>query len=236
MSCPIKLFKRCLLLLICLPLISAADETLEPFDVTYRYSAGVKSAEVRVSLQTDQQQWLWRTEISPTSFLALFSDERLYSDTRFSIENSLPQINQIKLGTDSSNLPTEVAAFNWSEAFMESVRKGKQKRLPLTEAVYDANTIHLLAQELYFSAESGKTAGFYHKGKLTSVSIRYLGLKTIDLDNQARQAELFSVQREDSDALLLYYYEPGEMLYPMKMEHREPQKSTVIMTLTKGQS
>ena len=221
----------CTLLLACLPLLGAADPSLQSFDVKYRYSAGVKTAEVRVSLQAEQAHWLWRTEVSPASFLALFSNERLFTNTRFSIENGQPRIKNIELGSDSIPQPTETAMFNWSDQQMESSRKGKQRRLPLMQPVYDSNTIHLLAQELYFSAKSTDRSSFYYKGKLTSVLIDYEGLTTIDLNGKTRQTELFSVRRQGSDTMLLYYYEPGEMLYPLRIEHRDPEESTVVMTL-----
>ncbi len=226
-----KFLQRCLLLLTCLPLLSAADPSLKPFDVKYRYSAGVKTAEVRVSLQAEEAHWLWRTEVSPASFLALFSDERLFTNTRFSVENGQPRIKNIELGSDSNPQPTELATFNWSDRQMESSRKGKQQRLPLMQPVYDSNTIHLLAQDLYFSAKSTRQSSFYHKGKLTTVSIDYEGLTVIDLNSKTRQTELFSVRRQGSDAVLLYYYQPGEMLYPLRIEHQDPEESSVVMTL-----
>ncbi len=228
---PPKFLQRCLLLLACLPLLSAADQSLEPFDIKYRYSAGVKSAEVRVSLRAEQAHWLWRTEVSPTSFLALFSNERLFTNTRFSVENGQLRIKNIELGSDSNPQPIEAATFNWTDRQMESLRKGKQQRLPLMQPVYDSNTIHLLTQDLYFSAGSTRQSSFYHKGKLATVSVEYEGLRAIDLNNKTRQTELFSVRRKGSDAVVLYFYEPGEMLYPLRIEHQDPEESTVVMTL-----
>lgn len=237
MSRPVKsLIRSLLLLLTCWPLLGTANPLLKPFDVTYRYSAGLKSAEVRVSLQPQQDNWLWRTEVSPTSFLSLFTSDRLYTDTRFFVENKQPRIKQINLGSDSNPQPVEAAAFKWSEKKMESFRKGKRKRFPLNQTVYDSNTIHLLAQDLYFSAESSRRASFYHKGKLSAVTIRYQGLQTIELGGKEQQTERFLVQRQGSDSLLYYYYKPGEMLYPLRMEHQEPQESTVVMTLLEDAS
>ena len=223
-------------LLVCWPLVGLANESLKPFDVSYLYSSGLRSAEVRVSLQSEDEQWLWRTEVSPGSFLALFSNERLFTNTRFSLHNNQPRIAQIELGSDSDNQPRELADFDWSEKRMESLRKGKKNRLLLMNPVYDSNTIHLLALDLYFSAESTRQVDFYHKGKLTTVSLKYRGLKQINQDGGLARAELFSLQREGSDSLVLYYYEPGEMLYPLRIEHQNPGETPVIMTLQKAQS
>ncbi len=221
-----------LVLLFCLPQLSIANDLLKPFEVNYKlYKSGLSVAQITVILQQQEDLWLWRSDMRPASWISLFSDNRSFNKTQFMLEDEALRLKRIDLGKQANNEIVESAVFDWASRQMTTERKGKTREIPVTNPVYDYQSIHLLAGELQRSASDSKQVDFYRKGKLTTATMQHKGQEVLDYGPAQQQVEVFTLQRADSDEMLTYFYSPDQLLYPVRVEHSGPDSSGYIIIL-----
>ncbi len=219
-------------LLVTIPGVTLASELLQPFTANYKlYKGGISVARITVSLQQQDNHWLWRSDMKPASWFSLFSDSQSFNKTRFVFENAAPTISQINLGEKQNEQLVETAIFDWSANKLFIQRKGKNRELTITKPVYDYQSIHLLAAELQRSEQKTKRVRFYRNGKLTTATMQYEGSRLLEYGNKPQQTEVFTLRRENSETVLTYFYAPGQPLYPIRVEQEEPDSSGFVILL-----
>ena len=225
-----------LLLLLLLPVSSrlAAEVSLREFTASYDlYRDGMHLAISEMSLQQEGLLWHWRTRTTPRGIYAWFINNEPYSETTFTQENAEIRIQQISHKDPVDRKKDETASFEWDEGFIQVLRKGKQKQLPLTSTIYDYHSINLLAASMHLRQLDKETVDFYRKGKVSISHLTYGGTEYIDVDGDTVPASTYVQVIAKSRSQLKYFYTAASPLLPVRVEKTKHGEITLTLTLSK---
>ncbi len=221
------------LLLFCFT--ASAYETgipLRAFSATYDLRKGKRLvAKTEFRLERNDEHWVWRSLTRARGFYAWFVRKKPESRTRFSQQGSDIRLHDILITDGGNDKNPESARFDWATAQLQVQRKGKQKQIDLTGAVYDYQSIHLLAALMRRQNRSQAFVDFYHKGKLAKSTFDFRGRENIMLDEQGIEARLFEQTIADSRTRIRYYYSVDHPFLPLRIETRKGDKSPTVLNL-----
>jgi len=221
-----------LLLLSAVPAGYAAELSLAPFNASYDLHKGKRHIAVtELSLKAAGENWRWSSLTAARGVYAWFTRKRPYTETLFSRVDGEIRLIEILIADASKRKQQESANFDWDKGQMEVLRKGKRKRLPLTDAVYDYQSIHLLAAVMGQRQQAEMTVDFYRKGKLVESSLIYSGRHRLDLNGKSIDVDVYRQSIASSDTEITYYYDAANPLLPIRIERNEPGEKPVILTL-----
>ena len=221
------------LLALCLSLPAFAEEVpLRAFTASYslhRGSMHIGTAEL--SLEPFEQLWRWRLTTRARGIYAVFVHKKPYSETIFSRVQDDVRLQQIVIGDKKDEDKYESASFDWEAGRMKVLRKGKRKNVKLAAAVYDYQSIHLLAAAMQRHQWNDETVDFYRKGKLVKSRLVYLGEEMIDIGDRQIEARVFRHTNEGSRTVIRYFYDANHPLLPLLIENRKGDDSPSILRL-----
>ena len=225
------------LLLVSLSLVSpglAAEVPLRSFTASYDLHKGSMHIAVsEISLRRTDELWHWRVTTEARGIYAMFINEKPYSETSFIQANDEIKIQQILHSDPENPEKKESASFDWASGSVAVLRKGKPGQLALSAAVYDFQSIHLLAVSMRMQQLNEATVDFYRKGKITRSTLVYSGTRNVDINGKTMAAEIFDQMIVKSKTKLKYYYSAETPLLPLRVEKLKPGKTPVTLTLRK---
>ena len=224
-----------LLLALCLYIPGLqAEIPLRAFTATYALKIGSLSpATAELSLEPFEKMWRWRLITQAKGIYAVFIRKQPYSETLFKQTASDPQLQSILITDDKKDLRQEYASFDWEAGQMQVLRKGKNLQQPLTEGVYDYQSIHLLAADMQLREQQSRRLLFYYKGNLVGSELTYVGDESVEINGKQTPARLYLHTFDDSRYELRYYYEARNPLLPLLIKRFEEDESPSTLTLQK---
>lgn len=221
-----------LLALSLIPAIGAAEVPLRAFSASYDLHSGKRHfANTELKLERVGEHWRWSSLTTAQGIYAWFTRKQPYAETNFSQTGSEFRLIEI-LHTDAPKKKHhEVAHFDWSKGELKVLRKGKSRQMQLQTAVYDYQSIHLLAAIMGQQQLQTTTVDFYHKGKLIKTQLDYSGRQSIDIDGQAMDVRVYEQVTGASKSRIRYFYDAGNPLLPLRIEKFEPGEKPAFLTL-----
>jgi len=225
----------CLLLALCLYVpVLQAEIPLRAFTATYALKiGGLSPAIAKLSLEPFENMWRWRMITQAKGIYAVFIRKQPYSETLFKQTANDPQLQSILITDDNKDLRQEYASFDWEAGQMQVLRKGENLQQPLTEGVYDYQSIHLLAADMQLREQQSRNLLFYYKGNLVGSELSYVGDESVEINGKQTLARLYLHTFDDSLYELRYYYEASNPLLPLLIERLEEDESPSTLTLQK---
>lgn len=222
------------LLLLLLASLPAAAESLplRAFTADYELHRGdTHVANSEMSLNREGEFWRWTMMTRARGVYAWLVSKQPVANTIFDQRYGLLWLQEISVGDADEERSNERARFDWSSGRIDVERKGKRRLLPLSDIVYDYQSIHLLAAEMLQRQQETMTVDFYRKGKLVKSSLTYTGTGNIDIDGVGREASVFEQTIVNSDSRLRYYYDAASPLVPLRIEKLEDDDPPTVLTL-----
>lgn len=221
-----------LLALSLIPAICAAEVPLRPFSASYDLHSGKRHfANTELKLERVGEHWRWSSLTTAHGIYAWFTRKQPYAETSFSQAGCDFRLIEILLTDAPKKKNHEVARFDWNKGELKVLRKGKSRQLQLQAAVYDYQSIHLLAAIMGQRQLQTTTVDFYHKGKLIKSRLDYIGRQSIDIDGQTRDANVYEQVTGTSKSRIRYFYDAGNPLLPLRIEKFEPGEKPAFLTL-----
>ncbi len=234
--CSKLLWFTCLSLLL-LPLTSsglATELSLRPFTASYDlYRGGMHIAKTELKLERDSDHWRWSSLTRARSIYSLFTRKQPYTETRFAPRDGLIWLHEIVIGDAAEKKFNESARFDWVAGKLDVLRKGKRRQLQLDGAVYDYQSIHLLAATMGRKQLDKSTINFYYKGRLIKSRFVYTGQQQVKIEGKNLRANAYEQTIPRSDTMLKYYYDAANPLLPLRIEKLETGESPAVLTLNK---
>ena len=211
---------------------TAAEVVLRPFTASYDlYQGGLHLAITELSLQRSDDAWRWVSVTRARGIYKLFTDKRPYSETRFARFGDRLLVTEILLGENGGERHQENARFDWAEGRLQVMRKSRRSELELDGAVYDYQSIHLLAATMGQSQLEQPTIDFYRKGKLVKSRFVYSGQQPVNVDGKSIEANVYEQVVSRSNSKIKYYYDAQNPLLPLRIEKLEAGESPSILSL-----
>jgi len=222
-----------LLLALCLSLpVLAKEGPLRAFTASYSLHKGsIHVGTARLNLAPYEQLWRWHLTTRASGIIAVFVHKKPYSTTTFNHVQGEVRLQEIVIGDEKDEDEYESASFDWEAGRMKVLRKGKRKSVKLAAAVYDYQSIHLLAAAMQRLQSNEETVDFYRKGKLTKSKLVYLGEEMVDIGDRKIEARVFRQTVEGSSTVIRYFYDPNHPLLPLLIENRKGDSSPAILRL-----
>ncbi len=231
----LRWFTRLSLLL--LPLASsglAAELSLRPFSASYDlYRGGMHIAKTRLKLEHGSDHWRWSSLTRARSIYSLFTSKQPYTETSFTSRGGVVRLHEIVVGDAAKKDFNESARFDWEMGKIDVLRKGKRRQLQLDGAVYDYQSIHLLAMTMGRKQLDNSTINFYYKGRLIKSHFVYSGQQQVKIEGKDLKANVYEQTIPKSDTSLKYYYGVANPLLPLRIEKLETGESPATLTLTR---
>jgi len=223
-----------LLLALCLSLPVFAEEVpLRAFTASYSLHKGsMHVGTAKLSLEPFEQLWRWRLTTRARGIYAAFIHKKPYSETTFSRVQDDVRLHQIVIGDEKDEGKYESASFDWEAGRMDVLRKGKRRKVKLAAAVYDYQSIHLLAAAMQRHQWDDETVDFYRKGNLVKSRLVYLGEEMVDIGDRQTETRVFKQTVEGSRTVVRYFYDPNHPLLPLLIENRKGDASPSILRLS----
>lgn len=226
---------RLSLLLLALSLIPAAyatDVPLRSFNASYDLHRGKRHvANTEIKLERAGDHWRWSSLTTAHGIYAWFTRKQPVTETSFSRAGSEFRISEILITDARKHKNPEVARFDWNKGEMEVLRKGKRKQLQLQAAVYDYQSIHLLAAVMQQQQLESTSVDFYRKGKLVKSELVYSGRQSLDISGQTRDANVYEQAMATSKSRIRYFYDAENPLLPLRIEKFEAGEKPTVLTL-----
>ena len=211
---------------------TAAEVTLRPFSASYDlYQGGMHLAIMDLRLEQQEETWRWVSITRARGVYAFFTDKRPYSETRFERFGDQLLVTEITLGENGGEQPEENARFDWEKGRLKVLRKGKRSELDLRDAVYDYQSINLLAASMGQHQLDKSTIDFYRKGKLVKSRFVFSGQQTVDVGDGSVEANVYEQVVAKSKSKIKYYYDAQRPLLPLRIEKLEAGESPSILSL-----
>ncbi len=221
-----------LLLLSTIPAGYATELQLTPFNASYDLHKGKRHIAITdIKLTPSGENWRWSSLTTARGVYAWFTRKRPYTETSFSRIGDEFRLIEILIADAGKRKQQELASFDWDKGLLEVFRKGKRKRLSLSERVYDYQSIHLLAALMGQRQLTQMTVDFYRKGKLVESSLIYNGRQQLDLNGKSIEVNVYRQNIASSDSEISYYYDAANPLLPIRIEQIESGKKPAILTL-----
>ena len=221
-----------LLALSLIPAASAADVPLRPFSARYDLHNGKQHiANTEIKLERAGDHWRWSSLTTAHGIYAWFTRKQPYTETSFSQAGGEFWISEILITDARKKKNPEMARFDWNTGEMEVLRKGKRKQLQLRAAVYDYQSIHLLAAAMGQQQLETTTIDFYRKGMLVKSELTYSGRQSLDINGQTRDANVYEQVVATSKSRIRYFYDAENPLLPLRIEKFEAGEKPTVMTL-----
>ena len=221
----------CLMLSFCVT-VNAAEVPLRAFTASYDLSnRGMNLGISRLSLEPVNELWRWRLTMRARGIYAMFISKKPYSETTFSHNPEQNRLQKIVIADENDEDDFESASFDWEKGNMQVIRKGKHSSVALTTAVYDYQSIHLLAAAMQLQELDNMTLSFYRKGKLVESSLNYRGEGSVKIGGKDTEARIFEQTIAGSDRHITYYYDVQNPLLPLLIETRDEDGSSSILKL-----
>jgi hypothetical protein len=221
-----------LLLASTVPTGYAAELSLAPFKASYDLHKGKRHIAItELSLTAVGENWRWSSLTSARGVYAWFTRKRPYTETLVSGVDGEFRLLEILIADAGKRNQQESASFDWDKGRMDVLRKGKRRNLPLSGAVYDYQSIHLLAAVMGQQQQSEMTVDFYRKGKLVESRLVYNGQHRLELNGKSMDTRVYRQSIAGSDAEITYYYDAANPLLPIRIERNEPGEKPAILTL-----
>lgn len=221
-----------LLLLLAAPAGYASELSLTPFKASYDLHKGKRYIAItELELTAAGDNWRWSSLTTARGVYKWFTRKRPYTETSFSLVENEFRLSEILIADAGKRKQQESAKFDWNKGQLQVLRKGRHKQLPLTDTVYDYQSIHLLAALMRRQQLTEATVEFYRKGKLVESSLSYNGRQTLELNGKSIDAEVYQQSITGSDSEIKFYYDAAKPLPPLRIEQREPGKKPSILTL-----
>ncbi len=226
---------RLSLLLLALSLIPpayAADVPLRPFSASYDLLKGKRHiADTEIRLERAGEHWRWSSLTTAHGIYAWFTRKQPYTETSFSQSGGEFWISEILITDARKKKNPEMARFDWNKGEMEVLRKGKRKQFQLRAAVYDYQSIHLLAAVMGQQQLETTTIDFYRKGKLVKSELAYSGRQSLEISGQTRDANVYEQVVATSKSRIRYFYDTEKPLLPLRIEKLEAGEKPTILNL-----
>ncbi len=221
-----------LLLLLWVAQPAYAGETLRPFSADYKlFEGGLHIANTNISLQRDGELWLWRMAVKARGVYSLFTSKEPLAETTFSNGADGYRIHDILVSDGSDRGKDETAHFDWDNGKIDVRRKGKEKQLPLSEEIYDYQSIHVLAAALRRQGIDKKVIEFYRKGRLRKSVLIDSGDGAVNLDGTKVPAYIFRQEITKSSSTTYYFYDMENPILPLRIEKHKSGESPSILLL-----
>ena len=219
------------LLLLVLPATAGAD-SLRTFSASYSlFSGGMHIANSKLSLEQTGDGWRWRLSTKARGFYAMFTDKQPVSETTFNLHENGVRLQQIKISDSGDEKKNEIARFDWENGQLQIERKGKQKQLPISEDVYDFQSIHLLAAAMRQQQLKSMTVDFYKRGKLVKSRFVYGGKGMVNVDGKKMESNIYEQVITRSNSKLKYYYDAENPILPLRIETLKSGDSPTVMMI-----
>ncbi len=221
-----------LLALSLIPAAYAADVPLRPLSASYDLHKGKRHiANTEIKLDRIGDYWRWSSLTTAHGIYAWFTRKQPYTETSFSQAGGEIWISEILITDARKKKNPEVARFDWNKGEMDVLRKGKREQLQLRAAVYDYQSIHLLAAVMGRQQLETTTIDFYRKGKLVKSELVYSGRQSLEISGQTRDANVYEQVTATSKSRIKYFYDAGNPLLPLRIERFETGEKPTILTL-----
>lgn len=221
-----------LLALASTPAAAAAEIALRPFSASYDlYQGGMHLGVMDLKLERQGEVWRWVSITRARGIYKLFTNKKPYAETRFERFGDQLLVTEITLGEHGGEQPEENARFDWEKGRLEVLRKGKSRDLRLHDAVYDYQSIHLLAASMGQQQLDKSTIDFYRKGKLVKSRFIFSGRQTVDVGDGSIEANVYEQVVDKSKSKIKYYYDAQNPLLPLRIEKLEAGESPSILSL-----
>lgn len=223
-----------LLWLATVSLPARAEVPLRAFSATYSlYQGGMHVANTELSLQQMDDGWRWQMKTSARGIYALFVNKRPHAETHFIVDNNKFRLQQILVTDSNDQKNQESAQFDWNAGKIRVMRKGNRLELPLTNEVFDHQSIHFLAAAMLWQRQSSKSVDFYRKGRLSKSLFHFSGKGKVKLEDKSHEVNIFEQLIVRSNARLKYYYDAANPMLPLRIEKLESGESPTVMNLTR---
>lgn len=221
------------LALLPLPVLSG-ELTLRPFSASYDlFKGGMRIAESEFELERSGSDWRYRTLTRARGIFSLFTRKKPFAETTFSLSDGEVLLREIVIGDAVTKKNKEAARFDWGNARLDVVRKGKRRQFELNGGVYDYQSIHLLAASMGRRQLDRATVDFYRNGKLRKSQLVYGGEQSVSVDGGSRDAVVYEQTTSKSSSKIRYYYDVDNPLLLLRVEKLESGESPQIMALRK---
>ena len=219
------------LLLLVLPATASAD-SLRSFSAVYSfYSGGMHLANSKLRLEQKGDKWRFHSSTKARGFYAMFTSEKVESETIFIQHETGIHLQQIKISNSGDKKNIELANFDWKNGQLYTQRKGKQKQLPISGDVYDFQSIHLLAALMREHDVKRVTVDFYNRGKLVKSRFVYGGKGTVNVDGKKIESNIYEQVMTGSNSKLKYYYDAEHPMLPLRIETLESGESSSVIAI-----
>ncbi len=211
---------------------SATEIPLRAFTASYNlYQGGMHVAHTELSLRREGDSWHWRMTTKPRSVYAWFIRKRPVNETRFARTTDGFRLLEISITDEKRPQQQEAASFDWANARLSVMRKGKRREIPLDRDVYDYQSIHLLAAQMTRDGLRGRSFDFYRKGNLVGAQINSAGTGHVLVQGKRLEANIYEQVTTRSRAKVKYYYDVDNPMLPLRIERLESGETSSLMTL-----
>ncbi len=219
------------LLLLIIP-ATAGAVSLRAFSASYSlFSGGMHVANTKLSLEQTGDSWRLRLSTKARGIYAMFTKKQPVSETTFNLHEKGVRLRQIVTSDLGDEKKYELATFDWESGQLEVQRKGKQKQLPISEDVYDFQSIHLLAAAMRQQQLKSMTVDFYKRGKLVKSRFVYGGKGMVNIDGKKIESNIYEQVITRSNSKLKYYYDAENPMLPLRIETLESGKNSTVMVI-----
>lgn len=219
-----------LLLLTTLP--AMAHQSLDAYQADYELSHGsIHAADSRFVLQpADQGGYIYESVTHPVGFLALFRDDTIIERSYFSlVDGALRPLTFRYTYRGSDKNRNQSLDFDWLKKVVRSDYRGDKATLSLTPGMLDPLLVQLAVTLDLQHSHLADSYRVIDRGVVKTYRLEQTGHATVEVP--AGTYNTVVVQRLDDDKTVLFWCAPELDYLPVKIEMREPDKSTISMML-----
>lgn len=211
-----------------------AEVPLRAFTAHYDLHRGnMHFATAELSLAPHENFWRWRLTTRTRGIYTMFYNKKPYTESIFLLDPENMRLHSLELSDEDEidEEEYESAHFDWESGEMKVLRKGTQRRVKLSQDVYDYQTIHLLAAAMQLRGTSETSVKFYRKGKLVDSQLVYQGMTSIEVGSETMEARVYEHRVERSSSVSRYYYNARDPLLPLQVETRKDDDEPTVLRL-----
>lgn len=197
---------------------------------------GFKAGEATFSLSRDGDDWLYQWRAHPTGLASLFVHSTFREASRFSVVGG--RLRPLSYAYTDSGRPDrdETIRFDWDDRTALDTNDGRTKHIPLSRGMLDRIASQLaISRRLAAGLPLPTTYQVINGGRLRTYTVRELRREKIH--TPAGEFDTVVVQRSDSDSdkTFVFWLAPKYAWLPVRLEQREPGKTTDTSVLTRLQ-
>lgn len=209
-----------------------ASAALTPFTAEYEVNRGsLHIANTTFSLRaTDSGGYVYQSVTRPVGLIALFRDDVITESSSFIVQgDGLRPVRFAYRHDGSDKNRGQTLEFDWSSGIAHSDYRGDRSVIKLAPGMLDRFLVQLALMRDLAVDELPAEYRAIDRGLVKTYKLLQTGAASVK--TPAGTFETVVVQREDDGKALLFWCAPELGYLPVKMEQREPDKSTITMKL-----